>query len=170
MPDSREIHIHLTAQPGTTVHVTIAGDEVSVISPGAGDETSSGDDLLEAAVQRLESSGASPNVHEAISGLRELGFDLTLPKTRPGKVPENYIRIMDPRYKAHGIGYITPTYFAFTRASDREVLLGLPEAEPLTSAVKFWHINSAQPGLDAAKLLKSRQESSHAEVPDRARS
>ncbi len=156
MPDPREIHIHLTAQPGTTVHVTIAGDDVSVTTPRAEDEeASSWDDVLNAAVQRLESSGASPNVHEAITGLRELGFDLTLPKTRPGKVPENYIRIMDPRYTAHGIGYITPTYFAFTRASDREVLLSLPGAEPLTSAVKFWHIQSAQPGLDAAKLLKS---------------
>ena len=127
-----------------------------VTTPRAEDEeASSWDDVLNAAVQRLESSGASPNVHEAITGLRELGFDLTLPKTRPGKVPENYIRIMDPRYTAHGIGYITPTYFAFTRASDREVLLSLPGAEPLTSAVKFWHIQSAQPGLDAAKLLKS---------------
>lgn len=156
MPDPREIHIHLTAQPGTTVHVTIAGDDVSVTTPRTEDEeASSWDDVLNAAVQRLESSGASPNVHEAITGLRELGFDLTLPKTRPGKVPENYIRIMDPRYTAHGIGYITPTYFAFTRASDREVLLSLPGAEPLTSAVKFWHIQSAQPGLDAAKLLKS---------------
>src|SRR5512142_3335210 len=104
MPDPREIHIHLTAQPGTTVHVTIAGDDVSVTSSEAEDEeASSWDDVLEAAVQRLESSGASPNVRAAIAGLRELGFNLTLPKTRPGKVPENYIRIMDPRYTAHGI-------------------------------------------------------------------
>ncbi len=28
MSDPREVHIHLTAQPGTTVHVTIAGDDV----------------------------------------------------------------------------------------------------------------------------------------------
>ena len=74
MPDPREIHIHLTAQPGTTVHVTIAGDDVSVTTPRAEDEeASSWDDVLNAAVQRLESSGASPNVHEAITGLRELG-------------------------------------------------------------------------------------------------
>ena len=111
--------------------------------------------MLEAAGQRLEGSGASPNVREAIAGHRDLGFDLTLPKTRPGKVPENYIRIMDPRYKAHGIGYITPTYFGFTRGSDREVLSGLPGAEPLPSYVRFWHVEGAQPGLDAAKLVKS---------------
>jgi hypothetical protein len=156
MSDPKEVHIHLTAQPGMVVHVTIAGDDVSVTSATAlGKETNSWDDVLEAAVQRLESSGSSPNVREAIAGLRELGFNLTLPKTRPGKVPENYIRIMDPRYTAHGIGYVTPTHFAFTRASDWEVLSSLPGAEPLTSAVKFWHLQSAQPGLDAAKLLKS---------------
>jgi len=156
MSNPREVHIHLTAQPGTTVHVTIAGDDVSVTSSEAEDEeASSWDDVLEAAVQRLERSGASPNVREAIAGLRELGFDLTLPKTRPGKVRENYIRIMDPRYTAHGIGYITPTYIAFTRASDREVLSSLPGAEQLPSYLRFWHVESAQPGLDAAKLLKS---------------
>ena len=162
MSNPREVHIHVTAQPGTTVHVTFGDDDVSVTSssrieqPTAEDDgAGSWDDVLEAAVQRLESSGASPNVREAIAGLRELGFDLKLPQTRPGKVPENYIRIMDPRYTAHGIGYITPTYFAFTRASDREALSGLPGAELLTSAVKFWHVESAQPGLDAAKLLKS---------------
>ena len=156
MSDSREVHIHLTAQPGTTVHVTIAGDAVSVTSSNTEDEEpSSWDDVLEGAVQRLESSGASPNVREAIAGLRELGYDLRLPKTRPGKVPENYVRIMDPRYTAHGIGYLTPTHFAFTRASDRQVLSSLPGAELLTSAVKFWHQQSAQAGLEAAKLLKS---------------
>lgn len=156
MSDPRDIHIHLTAQPGTTVHVTIAGNDVSVTSSEAEDEeASSWDDVLEAAVQRLESSGASPNVRSAIAGLRELGFNLTLPKTRPGKVPENYIRMMDPRYTAHGIGYITPTYFGFTRGSDREVLSPLPGAELLPSCVRFWHVESAQPGLDAAKLVKS---------------
>jgi hypothetical protein len=160
MSSPREVHIHLTPSPGTTVHVTIAGDAVLVTSSPhiaedrADDQARTWDDLLEAAVQRLESSGASPNVRRAIAGLRELGFDLKLPTTRPGKVPENYIRIMDPRYTAHGIGYITPTYFAFTRASDREVLSSLPGVELLTSAVKFWHVESAQPGLDAAQLLR----------------
>jgi hypothetical protein len=162
MSSPREVHIHVTAQPGTTVHVAIADDDVSVTSTSRksqamaeDDEAGSWDDVLEAAVQRLESSGASPNIREAIAGLRELGFDLKLPQTRPGKVPENYIRIMDPRYTAHGIGYITPTYFAFTRGPDREVLSGLPGAELLTSYVRFWHVESAQPGLDAAKLVKS---------------
>jgi hypothetical protein len=156
MSDAKEVHIHLTAQPGTTVHVTISADEVSVTSSESAEaEASSQDDLLEAAIKRLESSGASPNVRPAIAGLRELGFNLTLPKTRPGKVPENYLRIMDPRFTAHGIGFITPTHFAFTRASDREALSKLPEAEPLKSSVKFWHLDSVQPGLDAARLLKS---------------
>jgi hypothetical protein len=156
MPDPRDVHIHLTPQPGTTVQITIAGDDVSVTSSQAEDEEAgTWDDVLEAAVQRLERSGASPNVREAIAGVRELGFDLRLPKTRPGKVPENYIRIMDPRYTAHGIGYISPTYFGFTRGSDREVLSGLPGAEPLPSYVRFWHVDSAQPGLDAAKRIKS---------------
>jgi hypothetical protein len=62
---------------------------------------------------------------------------------------------MDPRYTAHGIGYITPTHFAFTRASDRVVLSSLPGAELITSAVKFWHLQSAHPGLEAAELLMS---------------
>jgi hypothetical protein len=154
MPDTREVHIHLTAQPGTTVHVTIAGDDVSVTSSNAEDEAGSYDDALEAGIRRLESSGVSPNVREAIAGLRQLGYDLTLPKTRPGKVPENYIRIMDARYTAHGVGYITPTHFGFTRASDRDVLSSLPGAELLKSTVRFWHWQSAQPGLEAAKLLK----------------
>ena len=46
------------------------------------------------------------------------------------------------------------TYFAFTRGLTGEVLLGLPGAEELTSYIKFWHVHSAQPGLDAAKLVK----------------
>jgi hypothetical protein len=114
------------------------------------------DDVLEAAVQQLERSGASPNIREAIAGLRELGYELRLPKSKPGKPRENYIRIMDPRYTAHGLGLITPGYFKFTRASDREILSSLDSAEPLTSGgVKFSHVESAQPGLNAAKLLKA---------------
>jgi hypothetical protein len=157
---TREVHIHLTAQPGTTVHVTIAGDDVSVTSPASeaqsqANGTGSLDDGLEAAIRRLEGSGASPNVRAAIEGLQALGFNLKLPKTRAGKVPENYLRIMDPRYSTHGIGYLSPTYFAFTRTSDRAALSKLPGAELVTSAVKFPHVESAQPGLDAAKLVRS---------------
>ena len=162
MAEARDIHIHLTAQPGTTVHVTVADGNVTVV----GDETEPGtrileatahsDDVLEAAIQRLDSSGASPNVRAAVDGLSALGYDLKPAKTNvPGKLPENYLRIMDPRYTAHGVGYITPTYLAFSRMSDRERLANLPGAEPLTAAVKFSHIESPQPGLDAAKLLKS---------------
>ena len=162
MADARDIHIHLTAQPGTTVHVTIAGDNVTVASDGVEpaarvfDTVTSSDDVLEAAIERLASSGASPNVRAAVEGLFGLGYELKPAKTNvPGKVPENYLRIMDPRYTAHGVGYLTPTYFAFTRASDRERLLHLPGAELLTTAVKFSHVENAQPGLDAAKILKS---------------
>jgi len=162
MADAKEIHIHLAAQPGTTVRIIVAGDDVTVTSdnaePDATGEEAAGswDDVLEAAVQQLERSGASPNIREAIAGLRELGYELKLPKTRPGKPRENYIRIMDPRYTAHGLGLITPSYFKFTRASDREILSNRPGAEPLTSGgVKFSHVESAQPGLDAAKLLKT---------------
>jgi hypothetical protein len=163
--DAREIHIHVTSQPGTTVHVTIAGDDLTVTSDNmeshakSGDAADSWNDVPEAAVEQLERSGASPNIREAIAGLREMGYELRLPKTRPGKPRENYVRIMDPRYRAHGLGYITPTYFGFTRASDRKILSSLPGAEPLTSAVKFPHVESAQPGLNAAKLLKNSQQS-----------
>jgi hypothetical protein len=151
------------AQPGTTVHVTVADGNVTVV----GCETESGarileataptDDVLEAAIQRLDSSGASPNVRAAVDGLFALGYELKPAKTNvPGKLPENYLRIMDPRYTAHGVGYLTPTYFALSRMSDRERLADLPGAELLTAAVKFSHVKSPHPGLNAAKLLKSR--------------
>src|SRR6516164_4966839 len=104
MADARDIHIHLTAQPGTTVHVTIAGDNVTVASDGVEpaarvfDTVTSSDDVLEAAIERLASSGASPNVRAAVEGLFGLGYELKPAKTNvPGKVPENYLRIMDPR-------------------------------------------------------------------------
>jgi hypothetical protein len=162
MADARDIHIHLTAQPGTTVHVTIAGDNLTVAGDNGEpnsrilDMAASPDDVLRAAIERLASSGASSNARAAVEGLSALGYELKPAKTNvPGKLPENYLRIMDPRYTAHGVGYLTPTYFAFTRASDRERLADMPGAELLTAAVKFSHVESAQPGLDAAKLLKS---------------
>lgn len=40
MTEPREIHIHLTAQPGTTAHVTIAGDDITVASGNAEPATS----------------------------------------------------------------------------------------------------------------------------------
>jgi len=112
--------------------------------------------VREAAIQRLESSGASPNVRAAVEGLDALGYVLIPAKTVvPDKIPENYLRIIDPEYTPHGVGYLTPTYFGFSRATDREFLLRMPEAEALAAHVKFSHVESAQPGLNAAELLKS---------------
>jgi hypothetical protein len=112
-------------------------------------------EILEAALQRLESSGASRNVREAADGLLGMGYELKLAKTAvPGKTPENYLRIMDPGYAAHGIGYLTPTMFSFSRALDRERLSGLPDAALVSNAVNFSHVESAQPGLTAARLLR----------------
>jgi hypothetical protein len=111
-------------------------------------------DALEAAIERLESSGTSANVREATDGLRAMGYTLRLPKTSvPGKRPENYLRIMDPMSTAHGVGYLTPSMFSFSRASDRERLAVLPGATMTSSAVSFSHIDSAQPGLEAGRLL-----------------
>ena len=111
-------------------------------------------DLMEEAIRRLESSGSSPNIREAVDGLRRLGYTLRRPETTPGKRPENYLRIMDPTYTAHGVGYLTPMTFSFSRRSDRQRLMELPEAEPISYAVNFSHVRSARPGLDAARLLK----------------
>ena len=160
MPEAQQIHIHLTPQPGTTVHVTAAGGNVTVTTDysdaGARPHgpSMSLDDAIEEAVQRLETSGSSPNIREAVDGLRSLGYTLRRPKTTPGKRPENYLRIMDPAYTAHGIGYLTPTTFSFSRMSDRQRLTELPEAQPISNAVNFSHVQSAQPGLAAARLLK----------------
>ena len=161
MTDTRDIHIHITAQPGTTVHITVVDDNIEVTSNNAEpnvkivDTAMSSDDALEAAIQRLESSGASPNVRAGVEGLRTLWYELILPETNvPGKLPENYLRIMDPKYTAHGVGYLWPTYFGFSSMADRERLLRLPEAEPQAAQVKFSHVESVQPGLNAAKLLK----------------
>ena len=99
----------------------------------------------------LESSGASPNVRAAADGLLALGYELKPAKTTvPGKLPENYLRFIDPRYPASGAGYLTPTYFGFGRTSDRERPAALPGAELLAAMVKFSHVDSVQPGLSAA--------------------
>ena len=121
------------------------------------DAAASSSEVLEAAIQRLESSGISPNVRAAVDGLHALGYLLRPARTIvPGKIPENYLRIINPEYTAHGVGYLTPSYFGFSRATDRERLLSMPGAEPQTSLVKFSHVESTRPGLKAAKLLKSR--------------
>jgi hypothetical protein len=120
------------------------------------EESTSPDDVLQAAIKRLESSGTSPNILEAVNGLRAMGYTLKLAETNvPGKRPENYLRIMDPKYTAHGIGYLTPKNFSFSRMSDRDRLAELPGATLVSSAVNFSHMKSAQPGLDAARLLKA---------------
>lgn len=163
MTDTRDIHIHLTAQPGTTVHITVASDDIAVASDNAEpnvkivDTAASPDDVLEAAIQRLESSGASPNVRAAVEGLRALGYLLKPGRPNvPGKPPENYLRIIDPRHPAPAVGYLWPTYFGFTRAADQERLADLPGAEPqpASAQVKFSHVESVEPGLNAARLLK----------------
>jgi hypothetical protein len=116
-------------------------------------------EILEAAIQRLESSGSSRNVREAADGLLAMGYELRLAKTTvPGKTPENYLRIMDPSYTAHGIGYLTPTMFSFSRALDRERLSGLPGAALVSNAVNFSHVGSAQSGLTAARLLRGQRQ------------
>jgi hypothetical protein len=150
----------LTPQRGTTARITVDGGNVTVdtdnsdSSTGPPDPNLSLNDAIEEAIQRLESSGSSPNIREAVDGLRSLGYTLRRPKTSPGKRPENYLRIMDPAYTAHGIGYLTPTTFSFSRMSDRQRLTELPDAEPISNAVNFSHTRSAQPGLAAARLLK----------------
>lgn len=160
MPEAQQIHIHLTPQPGSTVHVTIAGDDITVATDDSDagttphDPAASPDDAIEEAIQRLGSSGTSSNIHAAVDGLRDLGYTLRRPKTKPGKRPENYLRIIDPAYTAHGVGYLTPMTFSFSRMSDRQRLMELPEAIPVRTAVNFSHMRSAQPGLDAARLLK----------------
>jgi hypothetical protein len=154
--DPRSIHLHLTPQPGTTVHVTVAGDTITVTSDDAapGISTGSLDDALEAAIERLERSGTSSNVREATDGLLAMGYTLKLPETNvPGKRPENYLRIMDPMYAVSGVGYLMPSAFSFSRLSDRDRLARLPGAMLLSNAVNFSHVDGAQLGLDAARLL-----------------
>lgn len=146
-------------QPGTgpmavpvAGHITVAGSEDSAKTFQA---VAFPDGVLEGAIRRLESSGASRNTREAVDGLRAMGYELILAKTTvAGKPSENYLRIMDPMYAVHGIGYLTPSLFSFSRGQDRERLAGLPGATLLTSVVNFSHVKSAQPGLNAAKLLK----------------
>ena len=163
MTEPREIHLHLTAQPGTTVHVTIAGEDITVASNDTEPAPStpnkalarSEEDVLETAIQRLESSGTSPNIRKAVDGLRAMGYTFKLAKASPGRQPENYLRIIDPKYTAHGIGYLTPGTFSFSRTSDRDRLKDMPGAWTVSNAVNFSHVDSAQPGLDAARLLKA---------------
>jgi CHAT domain len=109
-------------------------------------------------ILRLASSAASSNVGEAANGLLALGYQFRLAKSRASdRLPQNYLRIMDPAYTAHGVGYLTPTMFSFSRASDRDRLAGLPGAVLAGEAVNFPHAGSAEPGLTAARLLMNEQ-------------
>lgn len=146
-------------QPATGPMTAAIGDNITVTSNSGPDaeniQAAVIPDVLESAIERLESSGASRNVREAAEGLLAMGYELKPAKTTvPGKQLENYLRIMDPRYTAHGVGYLTPSLFSFSRGSDRERLANLPGATLTTSAVAFSHAESAQPGLAAARLVK----------------
>jgi hypothetical protein len=154
----RDVHVHLTAQPGMTVHITVTGGDISVESDGdeAATYATSEDELLEAAIRRLEQSNRSPNIREAVDGLKALGYKLILPATdKPGKQRENYLRIIDPGYTPHGMGQITPTNFEFTRGIDRDLLASLPGAHLQQQRVAFSHVESAKPGLEAATMIKT---------------
>jgi hypothetical protein len=158
--ETREIHIHLTAQPGTTVHVTINGDELTVASDAdhgeRADEIAAPDQALDEAIRRLEKANVSRHIRQAVDGLLGLGYVLIPAKTRtPGKRPENYLRIMDPEYTVHGIGYLTPGNFSFTRSSDRERLSHRDGARVHRSEVVFSHVEGVNPGLEAASMLKA---------------
>jgi hypothetical protein len=138
---------------GTISRVITAGD--SETDDRTPTRVASQGEALELAIQRLEGSGASRHIREAVDSLRAMGYELRLAKTRkPDKHPENYLRIMDPAYTAHGIGYLTPTVFSFGRALDRERLTRLPGASLTGSSVNFSHVESAQPGLAAARIVK----------------
>jgi CHAT domain len=161
VPDEREWG--WTVAPGTPLpDVGVLIDLVKPFQPAQGPVATHRSESLKAAIQRLASSGASKNIHAAADGLLAMGYELRLAKTTaPGKPPENYLRIMDPTYTAHGIGYLTPTMFSFSRAFDRDRLSRLSGAIVATSSVNFSHVESAQPGLAAARLLKEGQRESN---------
>jgi hypothetical protein len=161
MSGNRHIHLHLTIQPGSTVHVAI-GDDGHITaasvngeprSVAASDSASSDGTLtgarLEAAIQRLGRSGASPNARAIVEGLRSLGYQfLQSNKT------DNYLRAIDPRGGTTAVAYLWPTYLDFTRYALQLApgLASMPEAQPRDSGVKFLHIESVEPALDAARL------------------
>ncbi len=49
--------------------------------------------------------------------------------------------------------YLTPSTFSFSLTSDRDRLKGLPGAWLVSNAVNISYVQSALPGLDAARLL-----------------
>jgi hypothetical protein len=134
------------------------------VDPGgaASDSASSHDTLtdarLEAAIQRLGRSGASPNTRTIAEDLRSLGYHYVPAKSTKGGSPENYLRAIDSRRSTTAVAYLTPTYLEFTPFALQLVpgLASLPGGEMRDSGVKFSHINNAKPALDAAKLYIER--------------
>jgi TIR domain len=132
-----------------------AGSSDTAATPDDGlGAAQSPDDKLEAAVHRLASSAASPNIGEAIDGLLALGYKLKPPRTVPGKRPENYLRFIDPKYPSPAVGYLTPRTFSFSRTADRDRLKDLPGAWVVSNAVNLSHEQSVREGLDVARKLK----------------
>jgi len=130
------------------------------VDPGrtAYDSASSYDALadarLEAAIQRLARSGASPNTRTVAEDLRSLGYLYIPAKSTKGGPSENYLRAVDSRRGPNTVAYLTPTYLEFTPFALQLVpgLVALPGAEPRDTGVKFSHIKNAKLPLDAAKL------------------
>lgn len=112
------------------------------------------DAQLEAAIQRLGRSGTSPNARTVAEDLRSLGYQYLPAKSTKGGSPENYLRAIDARRGSTAVAYLTPTYLEFTPFALLLVpeIASLPGAEMRDSGVKFSHIKSAMPALDAARL------------------
>jgi hypothetical protein len=109
---------------------------------------------LEAAIQRLGRSGASPNARTVAEDLRSLGYQYIPAKSAKGGSPENYLRVIDSRRGTTAVAYLTPTYLEFAPFALQLVpgLVSLPDAEMRDSGAKFSHIKNAKPALDAARL------------------
>jgi len=159
VPGALDAHGALSA--GNAVgEVAQKGPEPIRIDPGrtAHDSASSDGTLtgaqLEAAIQRLGKSGSSPNVRIVAEDVRSLGYQYIPAKSTKGGSPENYLRAIDSRRGTTAVAYLTPTYLEFTPFALQLVpgLTSLPDAEVRGSGVKFSHIKSAKPALDAAKL------------------
>lgn len=162
MPGRRHIHLHLTIEPGSTVHVNIGDDghiTASVngepsTSPAAASDSASSDGTLtgarlEAAIQRLGRSGASPNARAVVEGLRSLEFQFL-----PVNSTDNYLRAINLRRGTITVAYLWPTYLEFTPYALQLApgLASMPQAQPRGSGVKFPHVESAEPALNAARL------------------
>jgi hypothetical protein len=168
MARKQHIHLHLTIPPGSTVHFTIGADgHVTASSMNSepsttaavGDSAPSDGTLtgaqLETAIQRLGRSGrASPNARAVAEEMHSLGYGYIPADSSKRRSPENYLRAIDPSRSTTAVAYLMPTYLEFQPFGLQLVpdLASLPGAEKRGSRVKFSHITSAKPALDAAKL------------------